>query len=42
MAGSKHLISVHYHQTNHINLQQGGVAILSKLEGGKNTRANDD
>lgn len=33
MAGSKHLISVHYHQTNHINLQEGGVAILSEPKG---------
>lgn len=28
--GSKHLISVHYQQTNHINPQQGAVRILSK------------
>lgn len=33
MAGSKHFISVHYHQTNHINLQEAAVAILSEPEG---------
>lgn len=33
MAGSKHLISVHYHWTNHINLQEGAVDILSEPEG---------
>lgn len=33
MVRSKHLISVHYHQTNHVNLQEGAVAILSELEG---------
>lgn len=33
MAKSKHLISVHYHKTDHINLQEGGAAILSEPEG---------
>lgn len=41
MAGSKHLISVHYHQTNHVNLQEGAVAILSEPEGVQ-IRVNDN
>lgn len=33
MVQPKHIISVHYHWTNHINLQEGAVAILSEPEG---------
>lgn len=41
MVGSKHLISVHYRQTNHINLKEGGAAIPSEPREGTNTCAND-
>lgn len=36
MVEFKHLISVHYHPTNHVNLQEGDVAMLSEPEGGTN------
>lgn len=36
MVECKHLISVHYQPTNHVNLQEGDVAVLSEPEGGTN------